>query len=794
MNKIKKRINKLFNKLFAFLTLNIIFPKVYKKAAKKPIDPNKLVFVEVRMDDVSNSFKVIFNELVNNYSYTVHTHFLKQGKVRKKTYLKRCVDMLRDAATAKVVFTNDASNCLGSIKFRPETKTAQLWHGCGAFKKFGLSIADMLFGASRKEQLKHSYYNKYDLVTVSSPEVAWAYIEAMNLSDKPQAVKATGSSRTDVFYDKEFINNAYNTLYDIVPQAKGKKVILYAPTFRGNVGNAYAPNLLNVKMFYENFGDDYVLLFKHHPFVKKLPAIPNEYSDFAVDVSRVMDIEDLLVCADICISDYSSLVFEYSLFERPLIFFAYDLDSYFNWRGFYYDYFEMSPGPICSTNLEMIDYIKNIDTRFDKQKIKDFRDKFMSSCDGHATDRILEDLLGKESLDAHKKATISNLPFDKVPKSNGLYRDYISECATLQKKKKLYSDEYKKQSARPVICGKTVLLDCTADLKAALNNCTKFISLTTSKDVEKNKEIIGTIADAEFVFIEYDNSLLDLITLRAETKVIYVPKCAFAFKKTGKATLSYQSGIYGDKYEIAPMYNNIKYVCIPTEAQKDIYGRTVCEDESTHIYTGDIKADCLMNQDLKSAAMDKLKKLCGDLNGKKILLDFVVRDNGKDAPKSYESQADNYLYEYLKDDYIILKYFTNYNDGKLSIKATLTQSAKAYQKGFYDVTNQLTEYEAISVADVIIGSFSNGFVSSFAAMKPTFAYVPDFRARLRKVQANYDYENILPCPVITDPETLVKSIRNISEYDFTKLKEWQQTYIGNADGKAAQKLIKSFEA
>ena len=88
MNKIKKRINKLFNKLFAFLTLNIIFPKVYKKAAKKPIDPNKLVFVEVRMDDVSNSFKVIFNELVNNYSYTVHTHFLKQGKVRKKTYLK----------------------------------------------------------------------------------------------------------------------------------------------------------------------------------------------------------------------------------------------------------------------------------------------------------------------------------------------------------------------------------------------------------------------------------------------------------------------------------------------------------------------------------------------------------------------------------------------------------------------------------------------------------------------------------------------------------------------------------
>ena len=103
-----------------------------------------------------------------------------------------------------------------------------------------------------------------------------------------------------------------------------------------------------------------------------------------------MSIEELLFVADICISDYSSLVFEYSLFEKPMIFFAFDLDNYYDWRGFYYDYKEFVPGPIYTTTEEMIDYIKHIDTKFDKQKVKQFRDKFMSACDGHATERIMK--------------------------------------------------------------------------------------------------------------------------------------------------------------------------------------------------------------------------------------------------------------------------------------------------------------------------------------------------------------------------------------------------------------------
>jgi glycosyltransferase involved in cell wall biosynthesis len=238
------------------------------------------------------------------------------------------------------------------------------------------------------------------LVTVSSPEVIWAYEEAMNI-DKKGIVQATGNSRTDVFYDGPFIKAAYDKLYNLLPQAKDKKIILFAPTFRGRVAQATSPDCFDVEGFCKAFSDEYLLLFKHHPNVKVRPEIPEEYNEFAFDFTDSMAIDELLCVSDICISDYSSLVFEYSLFEKPMIFFAYDLDEYFDWRGFYYDYFELAPGPVCKTNEEMIDYIRHIDERFERDKVVAFREKFMASCDGHATERIKDIVFGQEALEKY---------------------------------------------------------------------------------------------------------------------------------------------------------------------------------------------------------------------------------------------------------------------------------------------------------------------------------------------------------------------------------------------------------
>lgn len=419
--KLKAFIRKKTNPLYKYYVFKRLYPRVYRKAAKAPVDENKVVFIEIRLPKLTNSFKLMYDTLYTNYDFDIHCHFLRNTYVTRKQYRENCKAMLADIATAKYVFFDEATNVTSHVQFRPETVITQLWHGCGAFKKFGYSTADAIFGATREEMDKYPFNRGYTNVTVSSPEVIWAYEEAMNYSRESGVVKALGSSRTDIFYDREVIDNAYNTLYGLMPEAKGKKVILYAPTFRGRVAKATTPHVLNPEFMKYVLGDEYVLLMKHHPLVRKRPKIREECLDFARDMTNDMTIEDLLCVSDICISDYSSLVFEYSLFEKPMIFLAHDLDKFFDWRGFYYDYFELAPGPIVKSTTEVIEYIKNIDKLFDKERVHAFREKFMSACDGHATQRIMDVTFGTE-LEKHKRETpLEKAPYHLIPHSN----DYV---------------------------------------------------------------------------------------------------------------------------------------------------------------------------------------------------------------------------------------------------------------------------------------------------------------------------------------------------------------------------------
>ncbi len=400
-----KSVRRTFDPVYKRIVFKWLFPHVYKKHAVSPVDERKVVFVELRLPKLTNSFKVLYDTLYREYDFDLHCHFLRNTYVTRRQYRKNVKAMLADIATAKYVFFDEATNVNGCFRMRPETVVTQLWHGCGAFKKFGFSTADAIFGASRKEMEKYPFNRNYTRVTVSSPEVVWAYEEAMQYSHESGVVQPLGSSRTDIFYDQKVIDRAYENLYALMPQARGKKVILYAPTFRGRVARATTPRVLIPEFMKYVLGDEYVLLFKHHPLVRKRPKITEYCADFAMDVTDTMTIEDLLCVADICISDYSSLVFEYSLFEKPMIFLAHDLEDFFDWRGFYYDYSELAPGPIVENTTGVIDYILHLDERFDRARVHEFRRKFMSSCDGHATERIMEDAFGKEALDAHRRET-----------------------------------------------------------------------------------------------------------------------------------------------------------------------------------------------------------------------------------------------------------------------------------------------------------------------------------------------------------------------------------------------------
>lgn len=392
---VKRILKKIKNRLNRFYTLKILFPLVYKLNSRKPVDENKVIFLELRLEGLSNSFTEIYNTLKNDYpKFNLVMHNLRLTFVSTRQFNKNCVKLFKDMATAKYVFVNEGSNALGSIKKRKETTVFQTWHGCGAFKKFGFSTAELIFGDNRKNMLKYPFYNNLDYVSVSSPEVVWAYEEALNSERFGSKIIPIGVSRTDIFYKEEYKKTAFEHLYEVMPQAKGKKVIMYAPTFRGRVANAKAPNRLNIELLKYALSDEYVLIIKQHPLVRKRPEVPEYCADFAMDVSELMSIEDMMIVADICISDYSSLVFEYSLMEKPILFLAYDIETYIDWRGFYYPYDELVPGPVVNNTYEVLDFIKDVDN-YDKQKVHAFREKFMASCDGHATERILDLVFGE---------------------------------------------------------------------------------------------------------------------------------------------------------------------------------------------------------------------------------------------------------------------------------------------------------------------------------------------------------------------------------------------------------------
>ena len=371
--------------------LGVELPRRYARAAARcEVDPKKALFVNGKLEAMPDAFHIIMPYMQQRYGMDVQFVGLGQQECGNLEYHRRCQRFIDQLASAAYVFLEDASDVVSCVALRPETKVVQLWHACGAFKKWGMSTSDLKFGNTGANIRRHPFYGNLSMVTVSSPEVEWAYREAMMLEDTPEVVRAVGVSRTDAYFDAGFAAASREWLHERFPGIGEREVILYAPTFRGPTKQAKGPDALDIAALRDALGDRYALVVKHHPFVADPPAIPAACADFAFMATPADPIDSLLLCADVMVTDYSSVVFEYSLLQRPMAFFAYDLDDYNDWRGFYYDYGEMTPGPVVRTNEELIAYIQSLADGFDAAEVRAFRQKFMSACDGHATQRICE--------------------------------------------------------------------------------------------------------------------------------------------------------------------------------------------------------------------------------------------------------------------------------------------------------------------------------------------------------------------------------------------------------------------
>jgi CDP-ribitol ribitolphosphotransferase len=362
------------------------FSLTYKLCKLLPLQTRKIIFASDSRSEMSGNFQFVYDELLSrNLNYDYHL-LLKKGVDEKKNY-REIFSLAYHLATAKFIILDDFYPMIYPLTIRKNAELIQLWHAVGAFKTFGFSRLGRPGGPSPKSK-NHRNYTK---AIVSSHNVAKHYAEGFGID--LEKVIPTGIPRTDVFFDKVYQEEVRNNLYEEYPFLKGKKVITFAPTFRGNGQQSahYPMEVLNLEKLYNELKDEYVFLFKIHPFVKNEFSIPYQYSDFFYDFSSYREINDLLFITDILITDYSSVCFEYALLNKPMIFFAYDVEEYVRTRDFYYDYHSFIPGPLAKTTERMIDIIQQED--FKMEKIEPFVKYFFDDVDGKASERVVDQLI-----------------------------------------------------------------------------------------------------------------------------------------------------------------------------------------------------------------------------------------------------------------------------------------------------------------------------------------------------------------------------------------------------------------
>ena len=351
-----------------------------------PLKKNKVLFLSDVRAELTGNFQYISESLPENY---IKVTSLKADRREKHTFidwLKQCYHI----GTSGYILLDDYCEATTFIKVRNNQELIQLWHSSGAFKKFAHSRN----GKSGDIKRIHPGYVKYTKTITSSAAINQCFAEAFNIPD--ERVFPTGIPRTDIFYDEEYKNQVKADFFEEYPELKGKKLLLFAPTYRGTkVSDAdYDFDMLDLEMLKDRLGDKYAVLVKWHP------ALYNNinygiskgvnfagFEGFAYDFSKFREVNDLLFVTDILVTDYSSLIFDYCLLKKPIIHYIFDLEEYDGGRGLYFDFKEYIYGNVSKTKEELVDAILN--PKNNGEMADKFVSKFIAMNDGNATNRVI---------------------------------------------------------------------------------------------------------------------------------------------------------------------------------------------------------------------------------------------------------------------------------------------------------------------------------------------------------------------------------------------------------------------
>ncbi len=353
---------------------NFLLPLLYRAFRLQSVQKGLVVFADAHHFTAPASMELLVKEVKRRGNRKVIELYDDYQQISFLRLLRRMVVFMAYYAKAQYVVICDNFLPVASCKKRKGTTVIQLWHGCGAFKKFGYDTTGDI-----PSYYKGNVFQNCDIVTVSAPACVPHFQTAMRLP--ADAFRPFGVCRTDKFFKKKY-NEACKKLFaKRYPDALGKKIVLWAPTFRGSPADPKLAQYEDIQWLSDQLGESAFVIVKVHPLLTKKYPYDN----------CTLSTDQLLPVADLMITDYSSIFFEYCIYKKPVIFYAPDVEEYGMQRGFYLDYNSL-PGVAAKDKYALEKEVRRALTQGQKdcEKAQAFYEKYMCGCDGHALKRMAD--------------------------------------------------------------------------------------------------------------------------------------------------------------------------------------------------------------------------------------------------------------------------------------------------------------------------------------------------------------------------------------------------------------------
>jgi CDP-ribitol ribitolphosphotransferase len=367
---------------------NIIYKIV---STLTPKNGKRILLMSETRAPISGNLKMLDERLKErglDKEYKISYHFVKTLEHSRSSIFFIWLKLAFLTAKQDYIFVDDYVPFFKYIDVSDKTTLVQVWHAGVGFKSVGYAR----FGEKGSPYPDASAHRKYDYAIVGGEALRDVYAEVFGI-DRENCLPY-GLMRIDGYLEPSKIENFKTRFYSEHPEFKDKKIILFAPTFRGTGQRTanYPFRLIDQNKVYDLCKKEgYVFLIKMHPFIRKQIEIEEQYKDCIIDFSSYPDINELFYVTDILITDFSSNIYEFSLQKKPIISYAYDKYEYELLRSVHRTLDKYAPGKVCLTFDEVVETITNKD--FEMEKLYKFVEENFDNNEGYACDKVIDHII-----------------------------------------------------------------------------------------------------------------------------------------------------------------------------------------------------------------------------------------------------------------------------------------------------------------------------------------------------------------------------------------------------------------